>query len=93
MTSPKCFRCCKTPSELEEYASRFIEESGYFESVDDLVRRDEGTFNPATNTFACTECYIEIGMPTAPRGWKAPASESSYYAELIGFNEKTGTFE
>jgi hypothetical protein len=36
------------------------------------VRSEEGTFNLKNGHFACTACYINIGMPSSPRGWKAP---------------------
>ena len=71
MTSPVCFRCGCTPNQLPEY----IEASADADlAPDTYVRTEEGTYNPVTNTFACTPCYCAIGMPSAPRpGWKAPA--------------------
>lgn len=66
----KCFRCLKTPDQIPEYAEIAAEEGM---SPEDYVRSEEGTFNPETQTFACTSCYIAIGMPSAPwPGWKAP---------------------
>ena len=32
---------------------------------DRYVRIEEGTYNPETDTYACTDCYIAMGMPTA----------------------------
>ena len=72
-----CFRCGKTPEELEEYQpgnedSGASWEEGDFESPSDYVRQEEGTYNPETKRFCCTTCYIAIGMPSTPQGWKAP---------------------
>lgn len=66
---PICAYCKKPPAEIEEY----IEGAAAHETTpDDYVRREEGTFNPANGHFACTECYIAIGMPSSPTGWIAP---------------------
>jgi len=69
MTSPTCCRCGKTPSQIEEYV-----EMGVLESMepDQLVREGEGTYNPETNRFACTDCYIAMGQPSSRTGWRAP---------------------
>ena len=40
----------------------FVEENGYSD-VDTYVRENEGTYNPDTGYFYCTDCYIKIGMP------------------------------
>lgn len=34
------------------------------------VWHNEGTLDRETGLFACTECYIAIGMPSSPTGWK-----------------------
>lgn len=34
--------------------------------------REDGTYNPETDHFACDGCYIKIGMPSSPEGWIAP---------------------
>jgi hypothetical protein len=67
----RCIGCGKTPDELDEYAREFL---GYPESWTrtDFVRREEGTYNPANGHFACTRCYIAMGQPSTPSGWKAP---------------------
>jgi hypothetical protein len=71
--SPRCIGCGKTPAELEEYVEAASAENyGRAISPDLYVRREEGTYNPETNHFACTPCYCDMGMPTTPRGWKAP---------------------
>jgi hypothetical protein len=36
------------------------------------VSAEEGTLNRENGHFACTTCYIKMGMPSSPRGWKAP---------------------
>jgi len=82
---PYCFKCGKPSSSFGEYASA-VEEDGPFEggefggdahdSIAAYVRREEGTYNPETNRFACDQCYIDIGMPVGEPGnaygWKAP---------------------
>lgn len=69
---PTCIGCGKHPGELSEYVHQ-SEVEGM--TPDDFVRELEGTYNPETGRFACTECYIAMGMPTAPgRGWKAPST-------------------
>ena len=73
-STPICFRCHKIPAELEEYLDRMEVDADFYADVNDLVRRDEGTYNHETGTFCCTECYIAIGCPSSPTGWKAPAA-------------------
>lgn len=71
----KCFRCGKRPAEIQEYV-----ESAEFDEVtpEAFVEECEGTYNPNTGYFCCTDCYIAIGCPSAPgRGWRAPAPEGS----------------
>lgn len=68
---PYCFRCGKPASSFHEY--RVMAADGFGnEDAAGYVREEEGTYNPDTNRFACDACYIAIGMPTAPRGWRAP---------------------
>lgn len=65
---PTCFRCGKAPKDLDEYVDNPDQDP-------DPVRyviENEGTYNPKTHRFACTLCYVVIGMPSAPHGWKAP---------------------
>jgi hypothetical protein len=68
----KCFRCGRSPDEIEEYQPGEAWEEGDFDSPSDFVREEEGTYNPENGHFACTECYIAIGMPASPVGWRAP---------------------
>lgn len=66
----KCVRCGKTPAELPEYSKEMTESSL---SPEDFVWAEEGTLNEDNGHFACTECYIAMGQPSAPfPGWKAP---------------------
>ncbi len=67
--SPTCAYCGKTPSELDEYTDPEIIDGL---TPDEYVRQEEGTYNRESNRFACTICYVKIGMPSSPRGWKAP---------------------
>lgn len=57
----KCKICGRKPDELKEYVA-LAKECGY-ESAEQAVKCEEGTYNPATGEFYCTYCYIEIGMP------------------------------
>jgi len=66
----QCAVCRKTPDELEEYVEAAKEDSDRYENSEEYVRNEEGTFNPRNNLFICTLCYIAIGMPSGPRGWK-----------------------
>lgn len=67
---PYCFRCGKPASSF--IAGAMMAQDDEPISPAEYVRREEGTYNPDTNRFACDACYIAIGMPTAPEGWKAP---------------------
>lgn len=42
-------------------------------SPEDFARED-GTYDPDTGLFACMGCYIQLGMPSSPTGWKANAT-------------------
>jgi len=57
----KCKVCKKQPHAISEYVDLAGME-GYV-SAEEAVRREEGTYNPATDLFYCTSCYIKIGMP------------------------------
>ena len=56
-----CKRCEKPPAEIPEYQD--FREFGC-ESPDDMVQREEGTYNPTTGLFYCTQCYIALGCPS-----------------------------
>lgn len=70
---PYCFRCGRPASSFPEY-DYSVREGFEVDGADraDYVRNEEGTYNPDTNRFACDECYIAIGTPSAVGGWKAP---------------------
>jgi hypothetical protein len=68
----QCFRCKKTPEEIPEYQLGKWWDEGDFESPTDYCKKEEGTYNPESKQFACTDCYIAIGMPTSRAGWRAP---------------------
>lgn len=67
----QCVGCGRKPHEINEYRE-------YAGSDDPAVcaawvKENEGTYNARTDTFACTMCYIRMGTPSSPRGWRAPA--------------------
>lgn len=66
-----CFICKKRPDEILEYVEAAAEEGI---TPDEYVSSEEGTYNPESQQFACTACYIKIGMPSRPYpgGRKAP---------------------
>ena len=57
----RCKGCGKTPEQLQEYVD--LARDGGYESPEQAVREQEGTFDPATGLFYCTDCYIKAGMP------------------------------
>lgn len=66
--APTCFNCTKTPDQVPGW---LLEAKIEGVTVEEYARQD-GTYNPATNRFCCDDCYIKIGMPSAPGGWRAP---------------------
>jgi len=64
-----CIGCEKTPDELIEYSTQ---STGTDLTPDDYVWQEEGTLNEENGHFLCDSCYIKAGMPTTPRGWRAP---------------------
>lgn len=66
---PICIGCHKNPDQIEEYI-----EMGELEDMtpNNYVRAEEGTYNRKNGHFVCTDCYIEMGMPSSPTGWIAP---------------------
>lgn len=73
---PYCFRCGKPASSFGEYRDEDLTDAQgvVYSLAAAYVRREEGTYNPETNRFACDACYIAIGMPVGPlgAGWQAP---------------------
>lgn len=64
-----CIGCKKPPDQIQEFIDAAKENET---SPEEYVRTEEGTYNPKNGHFACTKCYIEMGMPSSPEGWKAP---------------------
>ena len=57
MSEPRCMECGRSASEIDEYVDN-PEGMGAAEFA-----RTDGTYNPITDHFWCTECYVRIGMP------------------------------
>lgn len=57
----KCKVCGREASEINEY-QEFIR-TGQYETIEEVIKNEEGTYNPETDLFYCTNCYIKIGMP------------------------------
>ena len=64
-----CIGCRKAPHEISEYVDAAREDDV---SPARYVATEEGTLNPENGHFACTECYVAMGMPSSPSGWVAP---------------------
>lgn len=57
----KCAECGKRPDEIREY----INEAAINDMTpEEFVKEEEGTYNPETDRFYCTHCYMKLGMPT-----------------------------
>lgn len=57
LEEPKCKICGRKANEIPEYVHN---PEGW--SPEEFAR-DDGTYNPFTNQFICTDCYIKIGTP------------------------------
>lgn len=63
---------------LDRRRFRLVEDEPILRKVerlaDEWIRRNEGTFNPETNRFLCSEDYVRAGMPTNAdhSPWKCP---------------------
>ncbi len=57
----KCFGCGRIPDEIFEYR-----EMADFNDCtsEQIVVDEEGTFDPETKYFTCTDCYFDFGLPT-----------------------------
>lgn len=67
--------CMRFARDMTEYDIHLVEEDlpTTPENRAQACIDNEGTYNKENGHFACTECYIKIGMPSAPwPGWKAP---------------------
>lgn len=60
--------CQRKPNQIYEYVDAAAD-AGL--TPDDYVKQYEGTYNSANGHFACTACYIALGMPSSRTGWKA----------------------
>lgn len=78
--APRCVGCGKRPADLDEYQEMIEDWNAEIPdekhiTADDFVRMEEGTFNPEDGAFACSPCYVAMGMPSLPAGsgggWKA----------------------
>lgn len=67
--TPMCIGCQRSPDEISEYSP---EETGEDIAPTEYVKTEEGTYNESNGHFACTMCYILMGMPSSDEGWKAP---------------------
>lgn len=61
--------CRRFPADIPEYELAAADEGS---TPDDFVRFQEGTYNPVTGHFACTDCYLAMGSPAGAGGWVAP---------------------
>jgi hypothetical protein len=69
---PRCHYCDKTASQDAECRASAAAEPDCYPGGPADVAREDGTFNPLTNAYACTLCYIAIGTPSSPTGWRVP---------------------
>jgi hypothetical protein len=58
----RCRGCDRRPHEIPEYVKLAKERGGGITPAG-IVAIEEGTYNPRTHAFWCTECYIKAGMP------------------------------
>lgn len=56
----RCKVCGKYPHEIDEYVC-YAKQTNM--TPEEFVQQEEGTYNPETELFYCTECYVKIGMP------------------------------
>lgn len=75
---PQCPYCDRFASDMREIDDAIIMYGGELapkrergEAREQWVREEEGTYNAETGEFACDSCYISLGMPSSPMGWKA----------------------
>ena len=62
-----CGLCCRVPATIPGIPAYAADEGL---TPDEYVWREEGTLNRDTGQFACDGCYIKLGMPTGPNGWR-----------------------
>ena len=77
--SPTCFHCHLTPEDIDY--SMFKEP---WQSHDEYVLAEEGTYCKENNKFLCDACYIRLGQPSSPEGWVASDRNMGLlYAKMI----------
>lgn len=81
----RCVGCGHRPDEIDEYVEAADEHAL---PVDAYVWSQEGTLDRETGRFACTACYVKMGMPSGPFGW-TPGMREGF--EVTGPME-TGNF-
>lgn len=59
-----CRGCGKDPKDIQEYVLNAKVEGM---TPEQFVEECEGTYDEATQTFYCTDCYIKAGMPIKKR--------------------------
>jgi hypothetical protein len=67
MNEPSCPYCGRKASEIPDVVFAAEQE----EINPGAFAREDGTYNRETNHFACNECYVKMGAPSSPSGWKA----------------------
>lgn len=71
-----CIRCRRPPVLIEEYRDAVADQGIAVNMITCLayVITEEGTYNMTSGHYACTECYIALGMPVGEKGqrWTAP---------------------
>lgn len=56
-----CKGCKRKPSEIMEY--KLLYRQCGCKTPEEVVMKEEGTYNKETGLFWCTSCYIKAGMP------------------------------
>lgn len=72
----RCAVCKRRPEEIAEYVDMAKAERTTPRA---FVLAEEGTYNPKDGAFACTDCYIKIGMPVGTRGRRWVAQHGVKY--------------
>jgi hypothetical protein len=75
-----CVNCKKAPHEIEDY----IDAAKDIGLPPDLyVQFNEGTYNFDKNIFACTQCYVLLGMPLGTAGNFKRGSLDESFTKLV----------
>lgn len=67
---PVCIGCGRYPEEIPAYV--YWANAEGVETPREYVLQEEGTLNGDNGHFACDDCYLAMGSPTAPGRWRAP---------------------